>query len=122
MSSKERENEKLKEEKENEKLKEEKENENDNEDDGDIIKILIHSNEYNKETSQNKKIIIIIQKLNDNLDEIIDKSKSFEDKIKSIKKIKNLNDYYYYNANDFGEKELKFKIFKLKLAQLFKLN
>ena len=39
-----------------------------------------------------------------------------------IKKIKNLNDYYYYyyyyNVNDFGDKELKFKIFKLKLAHL----
>ena len=56
MSSKD-ENEKLKEEKEkeNEKLKEEKENENENEDDDDIIKKLIHSNEYDEETNQNKK-------------------------------------------------------------------
>ena len=44
------------------------------------------------------------------------KSKSFEDQIKSIRKVKNL-DYYYY-VNDFGDKELKFKIFKLKLAHL----
>ena len=65
---------------------------------------------------QIKKIIIIIKKLNDHLDEIIDKSKSFEDQIKSIRKIKNLDDYYY--VNDFGDKELKFKIFKLKLAHL----
>ena len=35
---------------------------------------------------QIKKIIIIIKKLNDHLDEIIDKSKSFEDQIKSLKK------------------------------------
>ena len=34
----------------------------------------------------------------------------------SIKKVKNLDDYYY--VNDFGDKELKFKIFKLKLAHL----
>ena len=33
-----------------------------------------------------------------------------------IRKVKNLNDYYY--ANDFGNKELKFKLFKLKLAHL----
>ena len=59
-----------------------------------------------------------IKKLNDHLDEIIDKSKSFEDQIKSIKKFKNLNDYYYHNVNDFGDKELKFKIFKLELAHL----
>ena len=58
----------------------------------------------------------IIKNLNDNLDEIIDKSKSFEDQIKSIRKIKNLDDYYY--VNDFGDKELKFKIFKLRLAHL----
>ena len=44
------------------------------------------------------------------------KSKSFEDQIKSIRKVKNLDDYYY--VNDFGDKELKFKIFKLKLAHL----
>ena len=62
-------------------------------------------------TKKNK----IIKRLND-LDEIIDKSKSFEDQIKSIRKIKNLDDYYY--VNDFGDKELKFKIFKLKLAHL----
>ena len=57
MSSKEKENEKLKEEEENENKNEnENENENEKEDDGDIIKILIHSNGYNEETSQNIKI------------------------------------------------------------------
>ena len=110
MSSKD-ENKKLKE--VNEKLKEEKENEN--EDDDDIMKILIRSNEYDEETNQNKKNKII-KKLNDHLDEIIDKSKSFEDQIKSIKKVENLEEYYF--INDFGDKELKFKIFKLKLAHL----
>ena len=58
----------------------------------------------------------IIKNLNDNLDEIIDKSKSFEDQIKSIRKVKNLDDYYY--VNNFGDKELRFKIFKLKIAHL----
>ena len=101
--------------KENEKLKEENENENENEDD-DIMKILIHSNEYDEETNQNKKKII--KKLNDHLDEIIDKSKSFVDQIKSITKLKNLNDYCYYNVNNFVNKELRFKIFKLELAHL----
>ena len=59
-----------------------------------------------------------MKKLNDHLDEIIDKSKSFEDQIKLIKKSKNVNDYYYYNVNDFGDKELKFKTFKLELTHL----
>ena len=55
---------------------------------------------------------IIIKKLNDHLDKIIEKSKSFEDQIKLIRKIENLYDDFYY-LNDFGDKELKFKIFKL---------
>ena len=54
--------------------------------------------------------------LNDHLDKIIDKSKSFEDQIESLKKAENLEEYYF--INDFGDKELKFKIFKLKLAHL----
>ena len=58
----------------------------------------------------------IIKQLNDGLDEIIDKSKSFEDQIKSIKKVENLNEYYF--IDDCGDKELEFKIFKLKLAHL----
>ena len=58
----------------------------------------------------------IIKEKNDDLDKIIDKSKSFEDQIKSLKKVENL-DYYYYEK-DFDDKELKFKIFKLRLAYL----
>ena len=57
------------------------------------MKILIRSNEYDEETNQNKKNKII-KKLNDHLDEIIDKSKSFKDQIESIRKIKNPDDYY----------------------------
>ena len=62
------------------------------------------------------KISIIIKELNDCLDEIIDKSKSFEDQIKSIKKVENLHDYYH--VSNFGDKELKLKIFKLQIAHL----
>ena len=54
--------------------------------------------------------------LNDDLDEIIDKSKSFEDQIKSIRKVKNLNEYY--DKHDYDNKELKLKIFKLQIAHL----
>ena len=52
----------------------------------------------------------IIKNLNDNLDEIIDKSKSFEDQIESLKKVEYLDDYYY--DNNFDDKELKYKYFK----------
>ena len=73
------------------------------------------SNEDDEAMDENKKNITI-KKLNDHLDKIIDKSKSFEDQIESLKKAENLEEYYF--INDFGDKELKFKIFKLKLAHL----
>ena len=82
------------------------ENENENEDD-DMMKILIHSNEYDEETIIQNEKNEIIKKINDHLDEIIDKSKSFEEQIKLLKKLKNLNDYYDYNVNNFGDKDGK---------------
>ena len=98
----ENENEKLKENKNENKNENENENENENvnendktlmssRDDDDIIEILTLSNEYAETKNQNEKNIII-KKLNDYLDEIIDKSKSFENQIKSIKKVQNLDD------------------------------
>ena len=91
--------------------KDENENENEN------YKTLMSSNEDddNENENENDKTLII-KVLNDALDEIIDKSKSFEDQIKSIKKVENLGDCY--RVNDFNDKKLKFKIFKLKLAHL----
>ena len=62
------------------------------------------------------KTLIIIEQLNDDLDEMIDKSKSFEDQIKSIIKVKDLNEYWF--TDDYCDKELEFKIFKLRLAHL----
>ena len=58
----------------------------------------------------------IIKEINDTLDEIIDKSKSFEEQIKSLRKLKCLKGYWPYN--DFGDKELKSKYFKIELADL----
>ena len=54
--------------------------------------------------------------LNDILDDIIDKSKSFEEQIKSLKKRKDLEGFYSYK--DYDDKELKFKYFKIELAKL----
>ena len=70
----------------------------------------------NENENENDKTLITIKQLNDDSDEIIDKSKSFEDQIKSIRKVENLNEYCF--INDYGDKELEFKIFKLKLAHL----
>ena len=58
----------------------------------------------------------IIKELNDNLDKIIDKSKSFEDQIKSLKKRKDLKRYWPYD--NYDDKELKFKYFKIELADM----
>ena len=41
----------------------------------------------NENENENNKTLIIIKELNDALDEIIDKSNSFEDQIKLIKKV-----------------------------------
>ena len=86
--------------KENEK---EKENEND--------KTSMSSNDDNENKNENDKTVIT-KKLNDDLDEIINKSKSFEDQIK----VENIIKYCHYE--DYGDNELKFKHFKIELAHL----
>ena len=58
----------------------------------------------------------IIKDLNDNLDEIIDKSKLFEEQIESLKKLEGLEGYWSYS--DYDDKELKSKYFKIQLADL----
>ena len=60
--------------------------ENDTENENENEKTLMSSNDYNENENENYKTLIIIKELNDDLDEITDKSKSFEDQIKSIKK------------------------------------
>ena len=59
---------------------------------------------------------IIIKELNDTLDEIIEESKLFEAQIKSLEKIEYLEEYWY--SNDYGNKKLKSKQFKIKLAHM----
>ena len=67
---------------ENENENENEDNESEDEDEDEIIKILMSWYEdYDDDEINNR-----IKKSNDHLDEIIDKSKSFEDQIKSIKK------------------------------------
>ena len=75
-----------------------------------------NESEYDGEPIDQSKKNEIIKGKNDLLDEIIDKSKSFEEQIKSIRKVENLNEYYYMEGYD--DKELEFKIFKIKLAHL----
>ena len=63
--------------------------------------------------SQSKKKSKIIKAKNDNLDEITDKSKSFEEQIKSLKKLEGLKGYF--PQKDYDDKELKSKYFKTQL-------
>ena len=50
------------------------------------------------------------------LDQIIDKSKSFEDQIESLKKLEGLKEYLPYK--DYDDKDLKPKYFKIQLADI----
>ena len=84
--------------------KDENENEKENDNDND------NENENEKDKT------LIIKQLNDSLDEIIDKSKSLEEQIESIRKVEHLDEYLF--MDDYGNEELKFKIFKLELAHL----
>ena len=101
----------------NEKEKE-KENGNENENDETLMssKDDDDENEDDDETMDQNNKSKIIKGTNDLLDEITDKSKSFEEQIKSSKKLEGLKGYWPYN--DFGDKELKFKYFKIELADM----
>ena len=91
------------------KLKEENENENENENESE------NENEDEKTMTQYEKNEII-KDLNDKLDEIIGKSKLFEEQIESLKKLEGLKEYYPYN--DYDGKELKSKYFKIEFADM----
>ena len=108
------ENEKVESRKENEDYENEDKNyEYENEDENEKLENENEEDDDDETIDQNK----IIKGKNDHLDEIIDKSKSFEDQIESFKKVKNVDNYYYYE-NDFNDKELKYNYFKIKLAHL----
>ena len=90
--------------------KEDKDYENEDEDENEKVESKKEENEdYENKYEDDDETIDqnkIIKEKNDDLDQIIDKSKSFEDQVESFKKVKNL--YVYYYDNDFGDKELKF--------------
>ena len=65
--------------------------------------------------SEDKKVKIITD-LNDNLDEIIEKSKLFEEQIESLKKLEGLEGYWTYN--DYDDNELKPKYFKIQFPDM----
>ena len=107
-----------------------KDDDDDDDDDNENDKILISSNEDNENENENENEVDDDDDDDDDetkskdeknkiegnkrkkwsSDEIIDKSKSFEEHIKSLKKLEGLKGYWPYN--DFGNKELKSKYFK----------
>ena len=85
----------------------------DNENDKTLMSSKDNNNEMNKtlmsrkddhDETMNQSNNNIVKQSNDYLDEIIDKSKSFEDQIKLIRKVENLNEYCF--INEYGDKEL----------------
>ena len=74
-----------------------------------------NENEDDDETINQNEKNIRMKNINKYLDKIIDKSKSFEEQIKLLKKTKNLDKYW---SDDCVDKELKFK---LKLAYLLNI-
>ena len=78
-------------------------NENKNENENDKTLMSSNDDNENKNENENDKTLITIKKLNDYLDDIIDKSKSFEPQIKSLRKVENIIEYCYYE--DYGDKE-----------------
>ena len=90
----------------------ENENENENEKENEDKDDYYDYKNQNKTIDQNK----IIKGKNDILDEIIDKSKSFEEQIESLKKLEGLKGYWPYK--DYDDKELKSKYFKIELADM----
>ena len=65
--------------------------------------------------SQIKKNKTIKEKI-DNLDDIIDKSKLFEEQIEQLKKLEGLKGYFPYK--DYDDKEFKSKYFKIQLTDM----
>ena len=69
--------------------------------DHEMNKIVMSSNEDDND-NMNQNNNNIIKQLNDYLHKIIDISKSFKDQIKLIRKVENLNEYYF--INNHGDK------------------
>ena len=75
------------------------------------MKMKMMMKQWIKTKKQNNK-----GKKNDVLDEIIDKSKLFEEQIESLEKKEDLEEYWF--MKDYDDEDLKSKIFQLKLSHL----
>ena len=70
------------------------------------------SNDDSENKNENAKTLS--KELNDDLDKIIDKSKWFDNQIKSLRRVENIIEQCHYE--DYDDKELKFKYIKIELA------
>ena len=71
--------------------------------------LIDNDNDCDNDNKNENENVNMIKQSNDCLGEIIDKSKPFEDQLKLLIKVKNLNEYWH--SKDYGDKELKFKMF-----------
>ena len=94
------------------KKKNENENENKNENENEDEVDDYDDENQNKAIDQSK----MIKGLNYILDEIIDKSKSFEEQIKSLKQLEGSKGYWPYK--NYDDKEIKSKYLKVQLADM----
>ena len=69
--------------------------------------MLSNDDDDNENENKNDKKLIIIKELNDALDEIIDKSNSFEDQIKLIKKVEILMSFILSTVMAMKNQNLK---------------
>ena len=87
-------------------------NENEKENENENVNENVNENENESDDGQ-----YYLEQLNNNFKEI-DETKSFKDQIDILKKIPDLNDYWYIEYYE-DNKEINLRLFKLKLANIF---
>ena len=89
-------------------------NENEKENENENVNENVNENENENESDDGQ---YYLEQLNNNFKEI-DETKSFKDQIDILKKIPDLNDYWYIEYYE-DNKEINLRLFKLKLANIF---
>ena len=89
-------------------------NENEKENENENVNENVNENENENESDDGQ---YYLEQLNNNFNKI-DETKSLKDQIDILKKIPDLNDYWYIEYYE-DNKEINLRLFKLKLAHIF---
>ena len=89
-------------------------NENEKENENENVNENVNENENENESDDGQ---YYLEQLNNNFNKI-DETKSLKDQIDILKKIPDLNDYWYIEYYE-DNKEINLRLFKLKLANIF---